>query len=1320
MDNVSAGIVLSEVSEIYRAQRAGTDPELSPPVPFRAFADWQATRPETDMGPWRDILDRLDGPTRLAFATPRAPASEGTAEASRTLGTEASETLRIAAANLRVTLGCVVSTVWGLVVQRLSDSDEVLFGLAVTERPPDVPGSGSAVGNFVATRPVHLSATGAPTLRDLILETHLALTSEMNRGAVDLSALAALKGLKAGEALFDTVLSIEQPWDGPDHAPPFGDLEVRDRSEFPLSVFADLGEDIMLRVQYTRTSLSADDAETVLSAFGAALAAASTCLDQAPDDLPVIPTDAFECAALGDAGPPLSAPPEPVAQSIVRCIDGAPSATAIITREKSTSYAALADRAGQFHRGLVGAVAEPGARVAICLGAPEDAIAAMLAVWSAGCAYAPLGADEPPRRVADKLAVLAPAAVIADPATTPKLPPDIPVVAVDRAPAQGELNPRAAMEDPAYVIFTSGSTGTPKGVEITHGNLAASTQARFDWYGEAPDRFLLTSPLVFDSSVAGLYWTLAGGGTLILPDAETLHDPKALAALIKAKAVTHWLCLPSLYEVLLETAASDLQSLRTVIVAGEPVPPRLVALHEARMPGAKLFNEYGPTEATVWCAAARLDGGDGSAPIGRAIPGATLLIRDRKGRPVPQGLPGELYVGGPGVAKGYLRLPAETDARFVTDPARPGIRLYRTGDLVRRRPDGALDFLGRVDDQIKIRGHRVEPAEIEAALAALPGVQSAVVVARETAPKQDLVAFLVPDSETAPDLAALRSGLADALPDYMLPHHWEIVDSLPTTPTGKIDRRALAHRQLPDDPLPSQAPATPTELRLVDLWRDALRLEGRSVGVTDTLFELGGDSLGVMRLAGRLAETFELEISVAELLSSDLTIRGIGELIDRRIASVGEGARDETVRFPVPVSEGLKGLWLAARFHQGKPFFNLDAALRLAFVPTPAQLERTAQALSAKHGALRLGFELDDGALVLVERSLPPEIECREQPGIGRDGIEDWIQSVTSRPFDVSEDPLWRLALLTTGPREAILLLVIHHTISDGWSLDLLMRDLGRCLESGSLDTTGDVHAFARFVADQDTADDGAIAFWEDSLAGLTDTARLPTDRGLPRIADPAGHEARRLLSAPDETLLREHVARQGTTLLPLTWTALAALAWARSGVEDTLVAVSHANRGTSGLMEAVGCFTQPLPYRLGIQGDASFEAHCHRAQEFAGAARQHEWVPAARVVAGLVAPRQTYLTSFSQIALQINDFGGVGSRISGAEPYPHPARLTSFFELSVEWRSGVDGLECGILARADLFDPATVARILDDYLDLIRTALADPDLPMRDLFSGR
>ncbi|WP_349367913.1 amino acid adenylation domain-containing protein [Salinarimonas sp.] len=747
-------------------------------------------------------------------------------------------------------------------------------------------------------------------------------------------------------------------------------------------------------------------------------------------------TSRDELLAFGD-GPDLPGPTTLVPERIAACVADRGGSLAVIQGEIALTYDELWRRAGAVAASLDAPSGSDERPVAVRLPRGPDALAAMIGAWRAGRPYTPFDPDLPEARLAQMRRTADPAAEIAAPPPVDAARRDLPA----RAP--GDL---------AYLLFTSGSTGTPKAVAVEHRGLAASTAARTRHYGENPQRFLVVSPLGFDSSVAGLYWTLATGGVVVLPTEEEAEDAGALARLIRERAVTHTLMLPGLYDAVLEAAApGDLDGLSLVIVAGEPCPRALIGRHRERLPGTRLENEYGPTEATVWCTAARLDAdGDGPVPIGVAIPGATARVVDRHLRPLPPGVPGEICIGGPGLARGYAAGPAQTASRFVPDPfaREPGARLYRVGDRGMLAAEGRILYQGRTDNQVKLRGHRIELEEIEARLLADPCVRAAAATVRDGR----LVAYVVP-RESAPEDDARYRAAVQALPAWMRPQTFVTLEALPRGRTGKLDRSALPAPGQAAGSAVSRAPRDGTERTVAAIWAELLDRD--AIGIDDDFFRLGGDSLLALRAATRMRQA-GIDAS-PRLLLKHPTIAGLlaaapRRPLDRPAAAVTAPAASAGSAPLTPMQA-----WLVER--AGTVPARYDQSLRVvAREPLDlARLERAFAEVVARHDALRMRFEATPEGWRQTPGPAhvdPPLLyDLARVPEAAHSGIEAGAWERLHAGLDPASGRQARLAVIRRGAGGADLLLaVVHHLAIDAASWRIVVEDLEiayRALESG-------------------------------------------------------------------------------------------------------------------------------------------------------------------------------------------------------------------------------------------------------------------------------
>jgi amino acid adenylation domain-containing protein len=780
-DGWSALLVLDEIMEDYAALAGGRIPARPDAPAFDHFVGWLQQQNLGDAESfWRSTLAGFAEPTALPGVRRTKAAGDSEigkrVEATLTLSKSETARLQVAAARTRVTLNTLLMGAWATLLARHAGTDDVTFGATVSERPVEIDGVERAAGLYLSTVPVRSRITGEERVAACLRDLQLTLSDARAHGAPGLAAIHRWSDVPAGSPLFESLVVFEnfpsemiRPFveSTVAPAPASGALTMHGASmsvpnDVPLVLLALPGERLTLTLVHDPALVSRSGADRLLTALPAVLAELAHHGDRTTADLstlgPTERTTVLEQWAV-------SATPAPAPRDVVtmfeECAADSGEAAAVRTERATVSYSSLDDSANRLANRLCALGIEPGKLVGVLAERSPELIAAMLGVLKTGAAYVPLDPEAPAGRLEQLTAGID--AVLAVPSLAGRVPPGPSVALLDEALAEPARRPGITSDPhaPAYVMYTSGSTGEPNGVVVERGNLAASTAARTAYYAESPRSFLLLSSPVVDSSVAGVYWTLRTGGTLVLPAARAEQDVDTLARLIERSGVTHMLLVPSLHHTLLEHAdLHRLASLRCVIVAGEACPPEVVRLHQQRLPGVALHNEYGPTEATVWATAGELTREpEGPVTIGRPVPGARVYLLDERLRPVPIGATGEICIGGAFVARGYLGRPEETARRFVEDPFVPGGRIYRTGDRGRFLDDGRIEFLGRADEQLKVRGFRVEPGEIERALQAYRGVREAAVVLRRPLDPDDIDALTDallarPDADTERLLAA--------------------------------------------------------------------------------------------------------------------------------------------------------------------------------------------------------------------------------------------------------------------------------------------------------------------------------------------------------------------------------------------------------------------------------------------------------------------------------------------------------------------------------------------------------------------------------------
>lgn len=733
-----------------------------------------------------------------------------------------------------------------------------------------------------------------------------------------------------------------------------------------------------------------------------------------------------------------------------------PEALAVISGEERLTYSELESRADRLAQRLQRRGVAVGTPVGLFVERSADMIAGILGILKAGGAYVPLEPAYPAERIAFSVADTGAPLIVTQAHLVQEVPlSEAKVVVLDAEldSLSGPEHTALSLDDLAYIIYTSGSTGTPKGVMVTHRNLLASTLAREQYYQKPVGRYLLLSSFAFDSSVAGIFWTLANGGALVLPAPGDEKDVHKLASLIAQEEVTHTLALPTLYRLLLSYAPrGSLDSLQVVIVAGEACPPDLGQEHYGQLPNSALYNEYGPTEATVWCSVYRLsrDSVGSTVPIGRPIANAQLYVLDDRQQLLPIGVPGELYVGGAGVTPGYWQQPQLTAAEFPQlgfAGGGPETRVYRTGDLARWRADGELEFLGRVDDQVKIRGFRIEPGEIEAVLLQHPQVEEAAVTVWAqpgVSANQDrsLIAYVSGEqfkNGAQTDAANILAYLGEALPEYMVPRQVIVLPSLPHTPNGKVDRQLLPEPQFGrDGKRPFVPPRNMVQEKLAQIWCDTLGLP--QVSVEDKFFELGGDSIMSIQVVAR-ARQEGLALTPRQLFQEQTIARLAAVATPVEQAALPRETSGMAPLTPIQHWFFSQELSQAGHWNQAA-WFETAADLRLH------DLQRALDGVIAHHPTLRARFYREDGRWrqEVLNEVPSAEIESLDLVGLSPPAQDEALLAKANSlhaDLDLSRAPLLRAAWFDLGDhRPPRLFLTIHHLVVDAVSWSILTADL--------------------------------------------------------------------------------------------------------------------------------------------------------------------------------------------------------------------------------------------------------------------------------------
>ncbi|MGY5127199.1 amino acid adenylation domain-containing protein [Streptomyces nigrescens] len=1320
LDGWSMPILIKELFSLYAGHA------LPPATPYRDFLDWLSTRDSrADEAAWRALLSSVDGPTLVGGA-----GRPGAAAARHRLTVEldhaTSARVDAVARQHGLTANVVVQLAWAVLLGTLTGRDDVVFGATVSGRPAELPGSEHIVGLLINTIPVRVRLDPHRSVAESLADLRAQQLSMWDHQHADLTQLQSI----AGHAeLFDTVVVFENyPIDEDalrDLVPglELRDLQGRDGTHYPLTLIAMPGDGrLRLRLDHSSDLFDEEAAGRLLDRLGALLHRITTHPEARLGQLDLLLPDEQERPAA------TAAEPAPVALSALfeEQVRRRPAAPALTCGDTTLSYGELNARANRLARLLVAHGAGPERLVALVLGRSADLVVAVLAVLKSGAGYLPLDPAHPEERVRQVLADAAPVLVVTgEPLAVPV--PQIVLDGTDPAADQpaDDLGPAVAPDSVAYAIYTSGSTGAPKGVVVSHhnvGRLLAVTDRRFGFGDD--DVHTLFHSYAFDVSVWELWTALGRGGRLVVVPDDVAKSPREFLELLAREQVTALSQTPSAFYQLMraeaETEPGGLPALRVVVFAGEALEvSRIRSWHGPGRP--KLVNMYGITETTVHSTYAELTDPDETAGvIGTALPDLQLHLLDHSLRPVPPGCPGEIYVAGPGVTRGYLGQPGLTASRFVADPfGAPGARMYRSGDLARRRADGTLEYLGRTDHQVKIRGYRIEPGEVERVLERHPAVDRAVVLADADADGGRLLCYAVTKGEPAP--AELREYARTVLPAHMVPAFILPVDEIPLTGNGKLDRRALPR---PESALPvSRPPATERERLLCALFAETLGV--LEVGAEDSFFDLGGHSLLATRLINRVRAETGCELSIRTLFDAPVVAdlaRCLPEPAGTPRGELGTAARPERI----PLSPAQRRLWFFSRFAGPNSVYNMSFATRLSGPLATEHLYAALGDVLVRHESLRTTVNEIDGEPyqhIGTAEQLSFEVVTTseaELPGL--------LADAATHVFDLAAELPVRVLLFETAPERHVLLILLHHIATDGWSLAPLARDLStayRARIAGEAPRwTSRPVQYADYTVWQRSLDlRPELTYWTKALRGAPEVLPLPLDHARPPVSAHRGETVEFTLDAGLHARLNQLARSTGTSLFMVMHAAIAVLLSRLGAGEDIPLGTPVAGRHHEALHDTVGCFVNTVVLRTDLSGTPTFAELLERVRTTDLDAFAHQEVPFEQVVEAVNPPRSLAGHPVFQVMLAFQDtppveFDLPGLRVEPVAAHGGASRLDLLWSLRQHHTD--DGAEAGVEGQleydTELFTPASARLLLARLEDLLGAMVADPHRRIADL----
>ncbi|MEH2121095.1 amino acid adenylation domain-containing protein [Nostoc sp.] len=1365
LDGWSTALVLKEVIELYELLCQGENVPVAPSPDYGDYIGWlqQQDLSKAEVF-WKHALSGIQAPTPLI--SPYINNLSNQEESDKSERIKLSQTTTAALQSLvrqhQITLNTLVQGAWAVLLGRYSGESDVVYGATVSGRPVDLIGAESIVGMFINTLPVRVKLDVEQFLIPWLKQLQAQLVELRQYEYSPLIEVQGWSEVPRGLPLFENIFVFEnypteQILNNYKEKLEIQSISVFDKTNYPLTVTAIPGTELEIIISYDCYRFDTATITRMLGHFQTLLQGIVTDPQMCLKDLPLLTEPERHQLLVEWNGIQADYPQKQCIHQLFEAqVELTPDAIAVVFEDEQLTYCELNARANQLAHYLRSLGVKPEVLVGICVERSLSMVIGLLGILKAGGAYLPLDPAYPQERLAFMLENSQPTVLLAQQHLVENLPTyKAQVVCLD---SNWELIAQQRIENPpsnitadnlAYIIYTSGSTGRPKGAMNTHQGICNRLLWMQDAYQlTATDKVLQKTPFSFDVSVWEFFWPLITGAPLVVAQPEGHRDTNYLVNLITQQQITTIHFVPSMLQVFLE--AENLETckcLKRVMASGEALPTQLEKRFFNHL-DAELHNLYGPTEAgvdvTYWACVHQNSTQENSTieqnivPIGHPIANIQIYLLDEHLNPVPVSVRGEVYIGGVGVGRGYLNRPELTAEKFIPNPfsEKPGTRLYKTGDKARYLPNGEIEYIGRIDHQVKVRGFRIELSEIEAHLSRHPAVQETVVIVREdSGDSQRLVAYVVPQKEQTLTVTELRYFLESKLPNYMVPAAFMVLEALPLTPNGKVDRKALpapnARQLLSESDL--TAPCTAIEEILAGIWAQILGLE--EVGIHDNFFTLGGHSLLATQVISQVRKVFQQELSLRRLFEQP-TIAGLAKDIEKA-TKAGLGLETATIERisrsqHLPLSFAQQRLWFLAQLEPNSPFYNIPATVRLQGQLNLRALQQSFKEILRRHEALRTNFQTVEGQPVAVISSatslLLPVFDINELSSNQQEAsVRQLAEFEAQQPFDLNRDLLLRVKLMCLGEQEHIVLLTMHHIASDGWSTGVLIRELvtlyqAFCEQQQLSPLTELPIQYVDFAAWQRQwlqaeVLQSQISYWKKQLEGTPAVLELPTDHPRPAVQTFQGATYSFELSVERSQALNKFSQQQGSTLFMTLLAAFQTLLWRYTGNEDIVVGSPIANRNRQEIEGLIGFFVNTLVLRTNLAGNPTFEELLTRVREVALGAYAHQDLPFEQLVEQLQPQRDLSYTPLFQVMFVLQNAPMSALELPGLTlSLLESESRTAKFDLTLSLMETAQGL-VGILEyNTDLFESSTISRMARHFQTLLEQIVANPQQRVSEL----
>ena len=1324
MDGWCLGIVIKDFLHIYQALGKGQLPDLPPVQPYGTYIKWLMQQDREEAAEyWKKRLQHFEKSTPLPKRTDQIPNGTLQQITFAIPEKETAELQKIAAAS-GATLNTVFQALWGIMLQKVNRSSDAVFGSVISGRPSELKDVENMVGLFINTIPIRAQSDSL-SFSDLVRR----MQKDMNEAEAysyfplyDIQAQSALK-----QELIDHIIVFEntptqQEIEELNQAGSFDfsvkDFEMEEVTNYSCSVKVIPGRTLYVRIHFQTSayqpSMMSEIKDYLLHMVSDVISDPSlpvskmTLLDE--DKTRKIVSQNNRTVSVSPEAPTLHGLFE--RQAAVT-----PERLAIRFSGGSLTYAELDMYASRLAAHLAARGVTNESIVGVLSERSPDMLIAVLAVLKAGGAYLPLDPAYPKERLSYMLKDSGASLLLTQPGCSAPnfsgetLEVDMTSLASEKA-ENHEFTP-ADGGSLAYVIYTSGSTGQPKGVAVEHRQAVSFlTGMQHQFPLSEDDIVMVKTSFSFDASVWQLFWwSLSGASAYLLPPGWE-KDSALIVQAIHQENVTTAHFIPAMLNSFLDQAEierlSDRTSLKRVFAGGEPLAPRTAARFASVLPQVSLIHGYGPTEATVDAAFYVLDPERDRdrlrIPIGKPVPGARLYVLDPHLAVQPSGVAGELYIAGAGVARGYLNRPALTEERFLEDPFYPGERMYKTGDVARWLPDGNVEFLGRTDDQVKIRGYRIEPGEIEAALRSIEGVREAAVTVRTDSGEPELCAYVEGLQRNE-----VRAQLERLLPGYMVPAYMIEMEQWPVTPSGKLDRNALPAPGGAADAETYTAPRNVTEMKLSQLWEDVLK--NGPVGIHDNFFDRGGHSLKATALVSRIAKEFDVQVPLKDVFAHP-TVEGLATVIREGTDSPYEAIKPAEKQETYPVSSAQKRIYVLQQLEDGGTGYNMPAVLELEGKLNPERMDRAFQELIKRHESLRTSFEQDEGGDP-VQR-IHDEVPFTLQTTVLGARTEQEAAAAFIKPFDLSQAPLFRAQIVKVSDERHLLLVDMHHIISDGVSVNILIREFGELYNNRKLPALRIQYKdYAVWQEGFKTGDAYKTqeAYWLKQLEGELPVLDLPADHARPPVRSFAGDKVSFTLEPEVASGLHKLARENGSTLYMVLLAAYTAFLSRLSGQEDIIVGSPIAGRPHKDLEPILGMFVNTLALRTRPEGGKPFVQYLQEVRETAMEAFEHQDYPFEELVDKLELTRDMSRNPLFDVMFVLQNMDQESLELDELclKPAANNGHQTSKFDLTLYAQEQPRGLLTFQMEfSTDLYKKKTIEKWLQYFNNMLLSIIKD------------